>query len=140
ADDWSFVSLSFHGFGDAADAAITPEIEPEPTSDQLDTQNRELNTTDLAVTQTDSPDPVAAGTDLAYALTVENLGNNPANSVQVVETLAACRGPRGDRPGLYLPGGQANLPPGEHRLGRAPDRDDPGRRSGRSGVPQRRPE
>ncbi|HZM83379.1 MAG TPA: hypothetical protein VFC19_47295 [Candidatus Limnocylindrales bacterium] len=87
ADDWSFISLSFHSFGDSADGAVSPQTDPEPTFEEMEALEQELNTTDLEVSQTDSPDPVAAGTDLRYTLTVANLGNNPANSVRLVDTL-----------------------------------------------------
>jgi len=89
ADDWSYVSLAFHGFGEKADAAVRPETDDVPTSEDLERMWRSLNTTDLAVTQSDAPDPVAAGTDLVYTVTVQNRGLNPADSVQVVDTLPA---------------------------------------------------
>ncbi|MBA3267050.1 MAG: DUF11 domain-containing protein [Acidimicrobiia bacterium] len=87
ANDWDFVSLSFHGFGEASDGAIRPEREPVPTTEDLEAMRRAINTTDLAVTQADAPDPVAAGTDLVYTVTVANAGMNPANSVEVTDTL-----------------------------------------------------
>ncbi len=105
ADDWSFVSLSFHNFGDAADAAIDPELDVVPTTDELEALHRELNTTDVAITQIDSPDPVAAGTDLVYSLTVTNLGNNPADSVQVVDTLPADVAYKSDNAGCAVVSG-----------------------------------
>ncbi|WP_405718726.1 hypothetical protein OG607_03775 [Streptomyces sp. NBC_01537] len=89
ADDWSYVSLSFHSFGDSSNGAIRSEPEPVPTLEDLESMYREINTTDLAVSQSDSPDPVAAGTDLGYTITVRNQGLNPANSVRVVDTLPA---------------------------------------------------
>lgn len=42
---------------------------------------------DLSVTKTDSPDPVAAGTQLTYTVDVENSGPDSATGVQVVDTL-----------------------------------------------------
>lgn len=89
ANDWLYVSLSFHGFGDASDGAIRPEENTVPTSQELASMRQELNRTDLVISQTDSPDPVAAGTSVTYSVTVENVGPNPADSVAVVDTLPA---------------------------------------------------
>jgi uncharacterized repeat protein (TIGR01451 family) len=87
SDDWSKVSLPFRGFGDSDGGAINPVDEPEPTLHELNLLQQELNTTDLGISLTDSPDPVAAGTPLTYTVTVVNHGPTPANSVQVVDTL-----------------------------------------------------
>ena len=43
--------------------------------------------TDLSITKTDTPDPVIAGTDLRYDITVTNEGSNLAEDVVVVDTL-----------------------------------------------------
>ena len=87
ANDWLYVSLSFHGFGDASDGAIRPEENTVPTSQELDSMRQELNRTDLQITQTDSPDPLAAGTSVTYTVNVKNVGPNPADSVTVTDTL-----------------------------------------------------
>lgn len=42
---------------------------------------------DLAVTQTDSPDPAAVGADLTYTLNVTNLGPETATDVTLTDTL-----------------------------------------------------
>lgn len=42
---------------------------------------------DLAVTMTDSPDPVAVGSNLVYGISVMNLGPSPATGVTLVDTL-----------------------------------------------------
>lgn len=42
---------------------------------------------DLSITKADSPDPVAAGTDLTYTLTAANDGPDTASTVTVVDTL-----------------------------------------------------
>ena len=42
---------------------------------------------DLALTMTDSADPVAFGTPFNYTITAQNLGPNPAVSVRIVDTL-----------------------------------------------------
>ena len=46
-----------------------------------------LNPTDLSIDKTDTPDPVIAGQNLTYALTVTNNGPAPATSVMVVDAL-----------------------------------------------------
>ena len=43
---------------------------------------------DLAVTQTDTPDPVMAGDLLTYAIHVSNAGPDPADNVRLVDTLS----------------------------------------------------
>ena len=44
---------------------------------------------DLSVTKTDSPDPVSAGANLNYTITVANGGPNAAQSVSLTDTLPA---------------------------------------------------
>ncbi|MEW5767040.1 MAG: hypothetical protein AB1797_05345, partial [bacterium] len=43
----------------------------------------------LSITKTDSPDPVQAGSDLTYTLTVTNSGNAVANNLVITETYDA---------------------------------------------------
>ncbi len=43
----------------------------------------------LSVTKTDSPDPVAAGANLTYTITVQNLGPSTAPNVSLSDTLPA---------------------------------------------------
>lgn len=45
--------------------------------------------TDLAVTQTDSPDPVPPGGSVTYSIAVRNLGNAPATVVTIRDALPA---------------------------------------------------
>lgn len=45
-------------------------------------------TSDLAITNTDSPDPVTAGTALTYTIGVQNLGPDAASGVTVTDQLA----------------------------------------------------
>jgi uncharacterized repeat protein (TIGR01451 family) len=42
---------------------------------------------DVSVAKTDSPDPVRVGDNLTYTVTVTNGGPNPADAVQVTDTL-----------------------------------------------------
>jgi uncharacterized repeat protein (TIGR01451 family) len=85
--DWNKLSIPFRQFGDSADGAMDPETDVMPTQDELEALNTELNTTDLAVSIVDSPDPVAAGTQVSYTVTATNNGPNPSTSTQVVDTL-----------------------------------------------------
>lgn len=87
SDDWTFVSLPFRQFGDSANAAINPEGSGLPTTSELLAMYEEQNTTDVGVTVTDNPDPVAAGTDVVYTAVVTNHGFRPAAAVTLVDTL-----------------------------------------------------
>ena len=49
----------------------------------------EAQTVDLSVTKADSPDPVIAGTNLTYTITVMNAGPNTATSAAMTDTLPA---------------------------------------------------
>lgn len=48
-----------------------------------------VSSADLAITKTDSPDPVIAGTDLTYTINVSNSGSGPAVFAQWQDTLPA---------------------------------------------------
>ncbi|HEX6863362.1 MAG TPA: hypothetical protein VF414_11130, partial [Thermoanaerobaculia bacterium] len=87
--DWNVISLPFRQFGDSADGAVNPTSDPEPTTEDLEALRRELNTTDLALTLADAPDPAIAGTDLLYTIAVDNRGLNPAGLPRVVDALPA---------------------------------------------------
>jgi uncharacterized repeat protein (TIGR01451 family) len=84
-DDWNHIVYSFRDSRYFADGAMPVEL-TELTEDVL----RMMNTgTDLKVAVSDAPDPVAAGTDLTYSVTVSNLGAKPATAVEVIDTLPA---------------------------------------------------
>ncbi len=72
------------------EAGVTSELaDPDSadTSASADTTVRPV--ADLALSKSDSPDPVLAGTELTYTLTVDNSGPRSATSVQLVDTLPA---------------------------------------------------
>lgn len=84
-DDWNHLVYSFRDSKYFADGAIPTEVN-ELTEDVLVMMN---TGTDLKVALSDAPDPVAAGADLTYTVTVSNLGAKPSNAVEVVDTLPA---------------------------------------------------
>lgn len=100
-DDWSNISLSFRHFGDAADGAVNPYLEPELPLTDLIAMQRGINTADLSLTLTDTPDPVAAGETLTYTIEIGNHGPNPTARYRVELDL-----PAGIAPGA-LPAGCA---------------------------------
>ena len=55
----------------------------------LDSSGLDLNTADLSVTITDSPDPVITGSNLTYTITVSNNGPGTAQSVAITDELPA---------------------------------------------------
>jgi uncharacterized repeat protein (TIGR01451 family) len=68
----------------------TSTCDPNPANNS-DTEKTDVvsgaATADLSVTKTDDPDPVAAGSDLAYTLTVANAGPNDAQDVLVTDAI-----------------------------------------------------
>jgi uncharacterized repeat protein (TIGR01451 family) len=55
----------------------------------LDSAGLNLDTADLSITKTDSPDPVPTGSDVIYTITVINNGPGTAQSVVVTDNLPA---------------------------------------------------
>jgi uncharacterized repeat protein (TIGR01451 family) len=53
------------------------------------TAGQPVASADLAITKTDSPDPVVAGSTVSYAVTVQNLGPNDATGVTWTDTFPA---------------------------------------------------
>lgn len=63
--------------------AETPDVTTPPATTKVSASPV------LTITKTDSPDPVEAGADLTYTLTIGNTGNAVANNVVVTETYDA---------------------------------------------------
>lgn len=63
-NDWANLSIPSRQFGDSASSGINAVDHPNPTIDELIALEDEVNTTDLSVAISDTPDPVAAGTPL----------------------------------------------------------------------------
>jgi uncharacterized repeat protein (TIGR01451 family) len=66
--------------------------EPAGVTDPVMTNNTATDITaipvvDLAVSKSDSPDPVIAGNNLTYTITVRNAGNQPLDSLQLTDTI-----------------------------------------------------
>lgn len=77
-NDWVRVALSFHQFAAGASGAVIRNPETSPTQEELDRLKQDIRRTDLELTLTAGPDPVAAGTPITYAARVTNRGPNPS--------------------------------------------------------------
>lgn len=86
-DDWSNVQLAIRPNADGSEKAGEIEDDPLPTLDEMLRLQELLNTTDLAVTLTDDPDPVAAGRSITWTATASNEGLAPASSTEVTVDL-----------------------------------------------------
>jgi uncharacterized repeat protein (TIGR01451 family) len=67
----------------------TATTDPVNTNDSGTTMTNVINQADLAVTKTDSPDPVLAGNNLTYTITVMNNGPGSANSASMSDAMPA---------------------------------------------------
>jgi uncharacterized repeat protein (TIGR01451 family) len=71
-------------------ATVTSDTEDPATADDSDTEPTQVITrADLSIVKTDSPDPVVAGTNLTYTLTVDNTGPSDALNVVVSDVVPA---------------------------------------------------
>lgn len=77
-NDWARVALSFHQFAAGASGAVIRNPETSPTQEEIDRLRQDIRRTDLELTLTAGPDPVAAGTPVTYSAQVTNRGPNPA--------------------------------------------------------------
>lgn len=70
------------------DARVSGSTFDDDLSDNLATVATDVSgSADLSITKTDSPDPVVAGTDLTYTVTVTNGGPSTADDVVVTDPL-----------------------------------------------------
>ena len=65
------------------------ETDPNPSNDTSSATTSVTAEADLSVTKGDSPDPVVAGTELSYTLTVSNVGTSSATGVSLIDALSS---------------------------------------------------
>lgn len=70
-------------------AGATLPVDPDPANNSATVGVTVLDSVDLFVTKSDAPDPVRAGTDLTYVITVGNSGPGTATPVTLTDTLPA---------------------------------------------------
>lgn len=120
-DDWANVQLPIRPNADGSEKAGEIEDDPLPTLEEMLQLQQLLNTTDVGVTLTDDPDPVAAGTSLTWTATASNEGPSPASSTEVTVDLPDdVTGVTTDVPCVTLPGDTircnlGELMPGDER-------------------------
>ncbi|MFB6615870.1 hypothetical protein ACIGFK_26140 [Streptomyces sp. NPDC085524] len=89
-DDWSLVKAYMpNRFPRPGSAPPVSEGPPLPSSEEAAQIQALNNTTDLALTMADAPDPVAAGERLTWTVGVANNGPNSSTSTQVTTELPA---------------------------------------------------
>ncbi len=101
-------------------ANVTSDTGDPDTDDLSATETTTVATSaDLSITKVDTPDPVEAGSDITYTITVTNAGPSNAASVSLTDTLPAnttfvsLTSPGGwSCPGSNFPCTIASLPPG----------------------------
>ncbi len=74
---------------DTAEVTTEGSHDPEPGNNQATGSVQILSTADLSITKVDAPDPVKAGENLIYTLTVNNAGPSPAEAVVITDLLPA---------------------------------------------------
>lgn len=91
ARDTIKVTFSATNAGDVDDTATVSSATSDPVSSNNSGVGRVsfASSSDLALTKTDGPDPVTAGTNLTYILSVTNNGPSAAPNVVVRDTLPA---------------------------------------------------
>ena len=87
-NDWAAIAFNFRQFAAGAEGEIiAPPRENNPTDEDMKRMYEDLHKTDIAVTLSGIPDPVASGTGIAFAATVTNKGPNPADAAELTLTL-----------------------------------------------------
>ena len=66
------------------------QLDSSPVDNQLDLTIVNSNNVDLAISISDSPDPVLVGGTVTYVVTVANIGPTPATNVQATGSLGTC--------------------------------------------------
>src|SRR5262245_64136019 len=73
-----------------SNTATASSTHPDPTTPTTPPSYPTRQATDLlSITKTDSPDPVTAGENLTYTVTVSNAGPSTATPLTVADTLPA---------------------------------------------------
>jgi uncharacterized repeat protein (TIGR01451 family) len=85
--DWNTIVLPFMQYGDSLTQSVNADEDNVPTIEDRNLMTAAIHTTDLSVSITDSADPVGAGEQLSYIVSIGNHGPNPATSVQLTDTL-----------------------------------------------------
>jgi uncharacterized repeat protein (TIGR01451 family) len=71
-------------------ATVSSSVNDPSTSNNSSTTSTTVNpSADLAVTKTDTPDPVSQGTELTYSIGVSNAGPSSATGISLTDTLPA---------------------------------------------------
>ena len=85
------VPSAYAGLTVANTASITssPVTDPNPGNDTATDSDVVDPSSDLSITKSDSADPVVAGTDLSYTMTVHNAGPSSAANVLISDPLPA---------------------------------------------------
>ncbi len=91
ARDTIRVTFQAEDAGDVDDTATVSSATPDPDTGNNSAVGRVsfAAASDLAITKSDSPDPVVAGTNLTYVLQVSNLGPSAAANVVATDSLPA---------------------------------------------------
>jgi uncharacterized repeat protein (TIGR01451 family) len=67
----------------------TDSVDPDPSNNEADGTLNFAGVADLSITKVDSPDPVVAGTNLTYNITIMNSGPSTAVNVRASDLLSA---------------------------------------------------